>query len=56
MDVDVSPDGKTIVFSRSVNSSDARPWLHAELWALDVATLATRRANVIDMIVRFVRR
>ena len=40
---ELSPDGKTIVFSRSVNSSDARPWLRAELWALDVATLATRR-------------
>lgn len=39
----LSPDGKTIVFSRSVNTSDARPWLHAELWVLDVATLATRR-------------
>jgi len=39
----LSPDGKTIVFSRSVSNAEARPWLKAELWALDVATLATRR-------------
>ena len=39
----LSPDGRTIVFSRSVDTPVARPWLHAELWTLDVATLATKR-------------
>ena len=39
----LSPDGKTVVFSRSVEVSDARPWLRAEVWTIDVATLATRR-------------
>ena len=39
----LSPDGRTIAFSRSVNTHDGRPWLRAELWTLDVATLATRR-------------
>ncbi len=39
----LSPDGKTIVFSRSVNHGEGPPWLRAELWTLDVATLATKR-------------
>lgn len=39
----LSPDGRTIAFTRSVNTNERRPWLRAELWTLDVATLATRR-------------
>lgn len=39
----LSPDGRTIAFTRSVNTNAGRPWLRAELWTLDVATLATRR-------------
>ncbi|MEP7382140.1 MAG: prolyl oligopeptidase family serine peptidase [Gemmatimonadota bacterium] len=39
----LSPDGKTIAFSRSVETPVARPWLRAELWTLDVATLAAQR-------------
>lgn len=39
----LSPDGKTIAFTRSVDTPVARPWLHAELWTLDVATRESKR-------------
>ena len=39
----LSPDGKTIVYSRDAYTHDARPWLHAELWTVDVASLAARK-------------
>jgi dipeptidyl aminopeptidase/acylaminoacyl peptidase len=41
--VALSPDGKTFVFTRSVQTNVARPWLVAEVWTMDVATLQGRR-------------
>ncbi len=32
----VSPDGQSIVFARSVRTDSAPPWLHAELWELNL--------------------
>ncbi|MEP7347324.1 MAG: S9 family peptidase, partial [Gemmatimonadaceae bacterium] len=41
--VALSPDGKTFAFTRSVQTNVSRPWLIAELWTMDVATLRARR-------------
>ncbi|MBI3567427.1 MAG: S9 family peptidase [Gemmatimonadetes bacterium] len=43
----LSPDGKTIAFSRNAYTNVARPWLDAEIWTVDVASLATTK--VIDL-------
>lgn len=40
---ELSPDGTSIVYTRNAFSADARPWLHAEIWTVDVTTLATVR-------------
>jgi dipeptidyl aminopeptidase/acylaminoacyl peptidase len=39
----VSPDGRRIVFARSVRTATARPWLRAEVWLLDLADASTRK-------------
>lgn len=44
----LSPDGKSIVFSRSAYDNRTRPWLHAEIWVTDVATRASRKLMSLD--------
>ena len=39
----LSPDGRHIVFARSVRTSAERPWLRAEIWLLDLADVSTRK-------------
>lgn len=43
----LSPDGKTIAYSRDAFTHDARPWIHAEIWTVDVASLAA--AKLFDL-------
>ena len=35
----LSPDGRQIVFARSVRTTSERPWLRAEVWLLDLSDL-----------------
>ncbi len=44
----LSPDGRSIVFSRTVRVNTARPWLRAELWLLDLRDLGTRKLLDLD--------
>ncbi|MFN8574046.1 MAG: S9 family peptidase [Gemmatimonadaceae bacterium] len=44
----LSPDGRSLVFSRSAQQHDAPPWLHAELWTIDVATLAASKLITLE--------
>ena len=44
----LSPDGKTVVFSRSAYTNASRPWMHAEVWLVDVATLTARKLLQLD--------
>lgn len=44
----LSPDGRSIVFSRSAHHHDAPPWLHAELWTIDAATLESRKLITLE--------
>ena len=39
----LSPDGRSIGFTRTVQDNSRRPWMRAEIWTIDVATKATRR-------------
>lgn len=39
----LSPDGRRIVFARSVRTSNERPWLRAEVWVLDLKDVSTRK-------------
>jgi dipeptidyl aminopeptidase/acylaminoacyl peptidase len=39
----VSPDGKRIVFARSVRTSSGAPWLRAEVWLLDLNDLSAHK-------------
>ena len=39
----LSPDGRHIVFGRSVRTSAERPWLRAELWLLDLNDVSTHK-------------
>ena len=44
----LSPDGKSVVFSRSAYDNGTRPWLHAEVWVADVATRASKKLLSLD--------
>ena len=44
----LSPDGKSIVFSRSAYDNVTPPWLHAEVWLVDVASRASRKLLSLD--------
>ena len=44
----LSPDGQSVVFSRSAYDNGTRPWLHAEVWLVDVATRASRKLLSLD--------
>ena len=39
----LSPDGRRLVFARSVRTTTARPWLRAELWVLDLSDVSTHK-------------
>ena len=39
----LSPDGRAIAFTRTVQDNSRRPWMRAEIWTIDVTTKATRR-------------
>jgi dipeptidyl aminopeptidase/acylaminoacyl peptidase len=39
----LSPDGRTIVYSRTAHSHQSRPWMDAEIWTVDIASLANTR-------------
>ena len=39
----LSPDGRMIVYSRTAHSRQSRPWMHAEIWTVDIASLAATR-------------
>lgn len=39
----LSPDGRRIVFARSVRTSTERPWLRAEVWLLDLSDVSARK-------------
>lgn len=39
----LSPDGRTVAYARNVHSNVARPWLNAEVWTVDVASLAATK-------------
>ncbi|MDE3054196.1 MAG: S9 family peptidase, partial [Gemmatimonadota bacterium] len=41
--VTLSPDGRQIVFARSVRTDTAPPWLRGEVWVLDVASRQVRK-------------
>ena len=43
----LSPDGRLIAYARNAYSNVERPWLHAEVWTVDVATLVATR--VLDL-------
>jgi dipeptidyl aminopeptidase/acylaminoacyl peptidase len=44
----LSPDGQRVAFSRSAYDNGTRPWLHAEVWVVDVATRASRKLLSLD--------
>ena len=44
----ISPDGQRVAFSRTVYDNGARPWLHAEVWVVDVSTRASRKLLSLD--------
>ena len=50
----LSPDGRHLVFARSVRTTAARPWLRAELWVLDLGDVSTHK--LLDLAARSVRR
>ncbi len=39
----LSPDGRHIVFARSIRVPTGRPWLRAEIWQLDLNDVSTRK-------------
>jgi dipeptidyl aminopeptidase/acylaminoacyl peptidase len=44
----LSPDGQRVAFSRSAYDNGTRPWLHAEVWVVDVATRASKKLLSLD--------
>ena len=45
---ELSPDGHRVAFSRSAYDNGTRPWLHAEVWVVDVATRASKKLLSLD--------
>ena len=41
--LELSPDGRRIVFSRSVRTIAERPWLRAEVWLLDLSDVSAHK-------------
>ncbi|HEY5062319.1 MAG TPA: prolyl oligopeptidase family serine peptidase, partial [Gemmatimonadaceae bacterium] len=39
----LSPDGRRLVFARSVRTTTVRPWLRAELWVLDLSDISAHK-------------
>lgn len=44
----ISPDGQRVAFSRSAYDNSVRPWLHGEVWVVDIATRASRKVLSLD--------
>jgi dipeptidyl aminopeptidase/acylaminoacyl peptidase len=44
----LSPDGKRVAFSRSAYDNASRPWLHGEVWVVDVASRESKKLVSLD--------
>ena len=44
----LSPDGKRVAFSRSAYNNASRPWLHGEVWVVDVASRVSKKLLSLD--------